>query len=42
MIEGLKITNKDIPVTYNIKQVDSRKKVPRNKVLLHFFAGEIN
>ena len=39
VIEGLKITNPDIPVNYSIKLVDYRKKVPRTKLLLYFFAG---
>ena len=39
MLEGLKRYNKNVPLSYNVTLIDTRKKVPVKKVLLHFFAG---
>lgn len=30
-----------LPMDYVVKEVDNRKKIPRNKIFLHFFAGKI-
>ena len=39
MIDDLKIQNKDIPVSYQVKKVEANKKIPNTKIILNFFAG---
>lgn len=41
-IEEIGKANSDIPLIYNVKLIDNRKKIPRTKVLLHYFAGQVN
>jgi nickel-dependent lactate racemase len=41
-VERIKKINQGIPVEINIRLVDYRKKVPKTKVFLHFFAGTVS
>lgn len=38
----LQYSNRSVPMNWTVKLVDDRKKIPRNKVLLHYFAGKVN
>lgn len=38
----LQQSNPYIPMSWSWKQIDNRKKIPRTKVLLHYFAGTVN